>query len=108
MKKTFMVLGIIGTSILLTQCTAKKTAKSDMSASDVVAEVKKNYTQAQMDEGKTIWQSHCNKCHKLHDGPDHTVAKWEKVLPVMTNKAKLNAEDAGKVRAYLIANAKMN
>ena len=93
--------------IAVSSCTSKKAATTEKSPADVVAEVKKNYSEAQMAEGKTLWQGSCNKCHKLHDGPEYSVNKWENVLPRMFNRAKLNADNAGKVRAYLLANAKM-
>lgn len=108
MKKIAILIAIAGTSVMMTECSPKKKiASNELSPEAKVAEVKRNYTPAQMEEGKTIWSASCGKCHKLHDGPDHDVAKWEKVLPRMINRAKLNEVDGGKVRAYLLANAKM-
>lgn len=108
MKKFAILFVIAGTSVMLTECSPKKKiAGTEMSAEAKVAEIKRNYTPAQMEEGKAIWSVSCGKCHKLHDGPDHDVAKWEKVLPRMISRSKLNEVDGGKVRAYLLANAKM-
>lgn len=72
-----------------------------------MAEVKKNYTEAQMEEGKTIFMGSCDKCHGLKEPETHTVAQWERILPRMSKKAKLEAEQAGKVRAYVLAHAKL-
>lgn len=101
---TYILLGL---SISLYACTSKKATTSTKSPADVVAEVKKNYTADQMEEGKTLWQSSCQKCHKLYEADSRTVAKWESVLPRMSKRAKLSDDNAGKVRAYLIANAKL-
>ncbi|MBS1772079.1 MAG: hypothetical protein JST82_04420 [Bacteroidetes bacterium] len=93
--------------LLVAACTSKKATTSAKSPADVVAEVKKNYTADDMAHGKELWQSNCNKCHKLHDGPEFSVEKWENVLPRMIKRAKLSDDDGAKVRAYLIANSKM-
>jgi cytochrome c2 len=93
--------------IAVSSCTSKKVATSTKSPADIIADVKKNYTEADMAAGKTLWQENCNKCHKLHDGPEYSVNKWENVLPRMTKRAKLDDAQGGKVRAYLLANAKI-
>jgi cytochrome c5 len=105
MKKLTILL--LSALIAISSCTSKKAATTEKSPADIVAEVKKNYSEAQLAEGKTLWQDNCKKCHKLHDGPDYTVKKWENVLPRMFNRAKVNDEQSGKIRAYLLANAKI-
>lgn len=107
MKKLITLVFISGT-VLFTQCTPKKTATSGMTDAQKVADVKKNFTDAQMQEGKTIWQGSCDKCHKLYEPESHSIDKWERVLPRMTKRAKLDDAQGAKVRAYLIANAKMD
>jgi cytochrome c5 len=105
MKKLSLIVLAIG--ITISSCTSKKAASGEKTPEQIVAEVKKNYTAAQMDEGKALWQENCKKCHKLHDGPDYTVKKWENVLPRMFNRAKVNDDQAGKIRAYLLAHAQI-
>ena len=106
MKKVLTLSALVAVSFILTKCASTKTvAKSDASPTAMVAEAKKNYTSAQMEQGKTIWQSHCQKCHKLYEPQSHSVSKWNNVLPRMTSRAHLDADQAGMVRAYLIANA---
>lgn len=108
MKKLFTILSLMFTSVLLTECTPKKAASGAMSPEQKVADVKKNYTEAQMEEGKTLWQGNCGKCHKLFEPGSRSVEKWENVLPRMSNRAKLNEQQAGMVRAYLLAHAKLS
>lgn len=104
-KLTILIMMVIVATV--SSCTSKKAATSEKSPADIVAEIKKNYTEAQLAEGKTLWQDNCKKCHKLHDGPDYTVKKWENVLPRMFNRAKVNDDQAGKIRAYLLAHAQI-
>ena len=77
-----------------------------MSAEQKVAEVKKNFTTTQMDEGKVLFQGNCSKCHKLFEPGSRTVDKWENVLPRMAKRSKLTEAQEGLVRAYLLVNAK--
>jgi cytochrome c5 len=108
MKKLFVLCSIAAGSVFLVQCASKKAATVGMSAETKakVDEVHRNYTPAQMEEGKTIWGTSCKKCHKLYTPESHSVARWEDVLPRMFKRAKLSDDDAGKVRAYLVGNAK--
>lgn len=107
MKKLFTIASLLLASIVLTECTPKKAATTTMTPEQKVADVKKNFSDAQMAEGKTLWEGNCNKCHKLFDPSSRTVDKWEDVLPRMSKRAKLTDEQAGMVRAYLLAHAKM-
>ena len=107
MNKFATTLAIVATSVLLAQCTAKKTTTTAKTPEETVAEVKKNYTDAQMEEGKTIFMGNCDKCHALMQPETRTVEKWERVLPRMSKKANLSDDHAGKVRAYVLAHAKL-
>jgi len=104
---TLVCLGM--TIIGLSRCSPKvpaAVAASEPGAAEKVAEVRRDYTEAQMEEGRLVWQSSCKKCHKLFEPDSRSVEKWERVLPRMSRKAKLDETDAGKVRAYLLAHAK--
>ncbi|MCB0698879.1 MAG: hypothetical protein KDC11_03485 [Chitinophagaceae bacterium] len=107
MKKILTVLTIGGMSVLMANCSAKKTASATKTPEQIVAEVKSKYSDEQMNEGKTIFQESCNKCHPLKEPETRTVDKWERVLPRMSERSKLDAEQAGKVRAYVLAHAKV-
>jgi hypothetical protein len=111
MKKIITISILAATGLLLAQCAPKTPASMASSAkapADEVAAIKQKYTQEQMDHGKTISLNSCNKCHSYHEASEFSVAKWEKVLPSMTHKAKLNDDDSKLVSAYLISNAKLN
>lgn len=105
MKK--ITIAITTLAILGTACTSKKATTGEKSTADVVADLKKNFTDADMSEGKLLWQSNCNKCHKLYNSDDYSVSKWENILPRMIKRAKLDNTQASKVRAYLLTNAKL-
>lgn len=108
MKKITTLLLLLFISVLMVECsTAKKTASTQPPVDNpAVAEIKRNFTPAQMEEGKLVWQAKCQKCHKLYSPESHSVAKWEDILVRMNAKAKLTEDEAGKVRAYVLTNAK--
>lgn len=109
MNRLKILATILTLSVLMAQCTARKTTTSapEMTPEQAVADVKKNFTPAQMEEGKTIFLANCDKCHALKEPETITVTKWERVLPRMSKKANLSDEHAGKVRAYVLAHAKV-
>lgn len=107
MKKIVTILAVGSISILMANCSAKKTATSSKTPEQIVAEVKSQYSEAQMVEGKSIFQESCKKCHPLKEPETRTVDKWERILPRMSERSKLDAEQAGKVRAYVLAHAKV-
>lgn len=107
MNRFVTILTIIGGSVLMAQCTAKKATSSSMTPDQKVAEVKKNFTDEQMEEGRVVFEASCQKCHKLYEPGSRDVEKWERVLPRMNKRANLDDSQAGKVRAYLLAHAKI-
>lgn len=108
MKKSALYFVLMGGLWLFANCSPKTTGSTAKSASTpeaAVAEVKKNYTEAQMQEGKKIWEASCDKCHKLFQPESHSVKAWERILPRMSKKAKLEEQQRGLVRAYILAHA---
>ncbi len=105
MKKIFGVIAI-GTFVFSMVNCSPKPAKS-IAAEPVPTpeQMKANYTEEQLAQGKTIWQNNCNRCHKLFEPNSRGHEKWDRVLKRMIPKAKLSPEDGALVRAYLIANA---
>ena len=107
MKKTLVSILTVAASLFLVQCANKATKGSKGNyGSDQVAELQKKYTVAQIAEGKAIFTASCGKCHELFKPEQFSIKKWEHVLPEMSGKAELTAEQAGKVRAWVIINAK--
>ncbi len=82
-----------------------KTASA--TTTDAAAEIKGKYSASQIAEGKVIFEGSCGKCHKLRQPAEFKVSAWEGILPRMCKKAKLDAEKAALVRAWVITNAKI-
>lgn len=109
MKKTFVLIGMCLSTIIFTQCAKKATStKTSATTVDEVAELTKKYNPSQMAEGKAVFVGSCQKCHQLYQPAEFTIKKWNKILPDMSHKAELNANQAGLVRAWVITNAKQS
>lgn len=111
MKKIFTLFALTSVTITMINCSSGKSASTtdasaSKSSSEAIAEVKRNYSDAQLAEGKTLMEANCQKCHKIKDPSERTVQKLERVLPSMFNKAKLTQQQGELVRAYMIAHAK--
>ena len=52
-------------------------------------------------EGKTLYEAKCQKCHKLKNVDNFTAEQWNKILPNMAGKAKLESEETAKIDVYI-------
>ncbi len=104
------ILAVAIVTVFFIQCSSSKSATTTpkLTNQQKLDIIKNKYTQAQLDEGHTVWQASCGKCHKLYTPDSRDFDKWERVLPRMVKRSKLNDEDAGKVRAYILSNTQMN
>jgi len=71
-----------------------------------IAYARTNFTDSQRNAGEVIFNKACSNCHDLPDVSDYTVHELDGILPKMFRKSKLNYDDAGLVKAYIIVNAK--
>lgn len=104
--KKLIVTGVLGAFIfVMANCSPKVAQQVTAGPVPTAAQMQTQFTADQLDQGKMIWQSHCNKCHKLFAPASRTPESWNHILSKMITKARLNKDDATLVRAYLIANS---
>ncbi len=51
--------------------------------------------------GKSVFSQKCKKCHDLPVVDSYSKEKWDKILPVMSEKAKLIESERGQVEVYI-------
>jgi mono/diheme cytochrome c family protein len=73
--------------IMLTACFSAKLATP--SASDVARVSNKfpNYTLANLNAGKVLFEEHCALCHGLRNPTSRNEENWNKIVPRMVKKA---------------------
>jgi len=100
MKKVLYGAMICFVALVLVQCKTSKVAYMTK------AEAASQFTTEQLEQGKTIWEAKCGKCHKLFPTTMYDAKFWKPILDKMVVKAKLEEQDAQLVRAYVVANSK--
>lgn len=64
------------------------------------------YSPEQLEKGHIIYNNKCGTCHNLKKPAAFTVKEWNNILPDMSDKARLGAEEAALVHAWVMANTK--
>lgn len=106
MQKISIALAFITVSVLMVNCAPKASKVISALPVESKEQIVAQYTPDQLEAGKAIFLSSCDKCHKLKQPETRTPEKWNRVLKRMIPKAKLSDEDGKLVRAYLIAHSK--
>ncbi|HEY4832859.1 MAG TPA: hypothetical protein VIH61_09910 [Waddliaceae bacterium] len=78
---------------LFAACTFKLMTPSQSDVDRVSAKYP-GYDLAQLNEGKALFETTCNRCHRLKNPMSRNEEKWEKIVPKMIGK--LNKKE-GKV-----------
>jgi len=86
MKKLFSIL-----FILLGSACSFKLIQPTQSDVDRVSTKFPGYSLAELNEGKSLFEHTCNKCHHLKNPASRTEARWNKIVPKML--AKLNKRE---------------
>lgn len=60
------------------------------------------YSLQDLNAGKSIYEANCNKCHKYKVPESRNEAKWDKVIPKMAKKAKLDSAQESLVLKYVV------
>jgi cytochrome c5 len=97
MKKIYVILSLT----LLAACSNKLLTpqRSDM------ARAKAKYpgvTLADLKKGKEIFDDHCGKCHAYKNPQTKNQAQWERIIPPMAKKAKLDKTQEDLVLKYVV------
>ncbi|HMK26676.1 MAG TPA: hypothetical protein VK483_11670 [Chitinophagaceae bacterium] len=104
MKKTLT----IWISILLAGCATVSTTLRPRNTDLATMQQKApGISLEEAEKGFKLYKFNCAGCHNLHKPDAYTISEWEKILPVMLGRAKINAEtDATRIRNYLFAKSK--
>jgi cytochrome c5 len=105
MKTTFIILIL---AIIVFACQRKTVASSDniIISNKTNSETSNISTTDVASAGKTIYVNRCARCHGLKNTENYTQQRWENILKTMIPKARLNDDEAKRVTAYVMANAK--
>lgn len=57
---------------------------------------------AEIQQGKTLMEQRCIKCHSMKVVQDYSPERWEKILPKMSRKAKLSPQESSTLERYIL------
>ncbi|HTN44702.1 MAG TPA: hypothetical protein VL098_00020 [Flavipsychrobacter sp.] len=104
--KSVRIAPVAAAALLVFAAACSSTKKTAGTSSGTKTEVAaKHYSAAELEEGKMLWEKSCDRCHKLYLPESRSQEKWDKILPRMVKRSKLNEDEAGKVRGYIMSKA---
>jgi cytochrome c len=104
MKKEKIIFLFFAISILIIACHKKAVPTFTTRSIDITQTAPVNDKIPDLESGKSIFMSHCNRCHALPDPVKYTTKQFDGILPIMIPRARLNKDEATDVTAYLKAN----
>ena len=86
----------------LSACSAVKLLTPTQADADRGAQKFQGYSLNDLNQGKSIYEAHCNKCHRYKPPESRKEPKWDKVIPKMAKKAKLDSVQESLVLKYVV------
>ena len=93
--------------ITLVACSASKLTGPSQADIDRISEKFPDYTLAQLNDGKMLYEKNCDLCHGMKSPKDKDEDGWRKIVPVMVEKVhkkgkELNSDQEELILKYLI------
>lgn len=103
MKKYYFPIVLFAATLFTVACGSKKNLPATTATEtnlEAVSAKYPGYTQAQFQEGKSLYLANCGSCHGLKNPTSYSEDQWNKIVPKMVtyvngnkaNKLDLNAE----------------
>lgn len=84
--------------ILLASCTKQKDGAQYI---PTAADTTTSASLSDLQKGKAIYESNCNRCHALYSPDAYSASQWKQIVPGMASKAKLSSSDEALVLKYV-------
>ncbi|HVM90071.1 MAG TPA: hypothetical protein VMT76_17925 [Puia sp.] len=88
--------------VFLSACASAKLITPGQADADRGEQKFPGYTFNELNQGKAIYEANCNKCHRYKAPQTKSEKKWNKVIPKMAKKAKLDSAQQQLVLKYVI------
>ncbi len=53
-------------------------------------------------EGRFLYMSKCNSCHKLYDPKQFSIMEWDSIITIMKQKAKISSEQRELIHSWIL------
>jgi cytochrome c5 len=103
--KKFILIPVVAAVIVA--CKAVILSTPSQIDIDRVSKLYPNYTLAELNKGKALYELNCQSCHGLKNPRRESEDKWKKIVPKMVKKAlkkeiEISKEDEKAILKYLI------
>lgn len=78
---------------LIASCSQKTTSTASKPAEKALS--------AEAAQGQALFTANCGKCHKLPEIKAYSQEKWQKIVPPMAKKSKLDASQEALIMTYV-------
>jgi cytochrome c2 len=99
MKKTLVIIALVG----LAACASQKMLTPTEADATAAASKFPGTTLADLQEGKTLYEANCQKCHGLKNPQKFTETQLDQIVPSMAAKAKVDKATETKIHHYMVA-----
>ncbi len=96
-------------SVIIIGCAAQKLAEPTEADAERGKSKFNNITLAELKEGKKLYETNCNLCHKLYNPASQSEEEWKKIIPPMVKKVNkktgqttLTPQDEEKILHYIL------
>jgi nitrate/TMAO reductase-like tetraheme cytochrome c subunit len=97
MKKVILPIGILVSTLV----SCSKGTVSSVTEKSIQSPIEYNETEA-----ANLYTNRCGTCHKLQAREKYTAKQWERIVPDMAKKAKLNADQEAIILKYVLTSPK--
>jgi hypothetical protein len=97
MKKVILPMGIV----LIGLVSCSKGTVSAVNETSTISPIEFNELEA-----ATLYTNNCGSCHALQAREKYTAKQWERIVPDMAKKAKLDANQEAMILKYVLASPK--
>jgi hypothetical protein len=103
MRALFSVYLLFFVALLFVQTGCKH--PSEIPADKEVAIAQRQWADCDLNAlkaGYQLYQAKCDRCHELYKPEAYSEDEWEDILPKMSRKAHISAEEQTSIRHYLL------
>ena len=101
MKYVVLVLSVASLLIVLSTLNSCSSAQPPKIVQVLAPEV--SSTDPDMPRCKLLFEQNCQRCHKLPQPIAYSTERWNKVMPIMAGKAKIDQATSDAIMKYVMA-----
>jgi hypothetical protein len=100
-KRIHYLLILLALTAFLGSCTKDSTVNESSLYTPSITDITANATLQELQQGRDLYISYCNRCHGFYLPENYTPAQWKNILSSMGPKANLSSSDLLLVTKYL-------